>query len=531
MGAAPAATSAEPSPVPPPAAAADRIFARFAAAGSPGCSVVVVSAGQPILRKGYGLANLDDGIPNNPQTVFHVASLSKQFTAWAVLELQDEGKLELDAPVGRYVKKLPEAVGRVTLRQLMGHTSGVRDQWQLLILAGWRLYEDVVRDADVMDLVRRQRTLDFEPGTEFRYSNTGYTLLGQVVQSVSGMSLREFTTRRLFQPLGMNRTFFRDDHREVVPGQARAYVKDDAGRWRESTPDFDTVGATSLVTSVDDMARWAAHLDASVSLEHRMEQGGAPASTARHYGAGWSVSETGGETWVEHAGSDAGFRAHFLRLPDRRWTAVTLCNTDADAETANRQLAESLLGLPPAKPAGEVPKLANPPDWAKYEGVFASVADGRVRRIVIAGGKLREDVDTVQYALHIDDDGRFRNQNLGTNVTIRMEGGRPAELIEETRDGARAVYRAASGWKPKNLSPFEGRYRSDEIDNVFEFRVENGTLVLRARKDIREELEPTIENGFGSGLGHFQFAFDSAGRATGVMLSGERVRGVSFVKQ
>jgi hypothetical protein len=364
--------------------------------------------------------------------------------------------------------------------------------------------------------------------------------LGQAVKAVSGMSLREFTTQRLFGPLGMKHTFFRDDHREVVPGQARAYVRGDTGSWRESVPNFDTVGATSLITSVDDMALWAAHLDASAALEHAMEQGGAStrtlgtdsgASTTRHYGAGWSVSETDGETVVAHSGSDAGYRSHFLRLPRRQWTAVTLCNTDADAEAANRRLANSMLGLTLATPASEVPKLATPSDWTKYQGTFLNQADGRVRRIVIGGGKLREDVDTNQYALQIEGPGRFSNQNLGTHVRVRMDGGRPVELTEESLDGVKTVYRAVSNWQPSDLRAFEGRYLSDEVDNVFEFRVENGTLILRARKDLYEELEPTIENGFNSGLGHFQFAMDAERRITAVRLSGERVRGVAFVKQ
>src|SRR5687768_11256733 len=196
----------------------DALFAQMDGSRTPGCAVAVFQDGEIRYQRGHGMANLDHGIALQPSSVFHVASVSKQFTAAAVTLLAQEGRLSLDDPVRKYLPEVPDFGSPLTIRQLVHHTSGLRDQWQLLELSGWRYSHDLITDADVMSLVRRQKTLDFAPGSKYSYSNTGYTLLAQIVGRVSGRSFREFTTERLFAPLGMSSTHFRDDFTEIVPG-------------------------------------------------------------------------------------------------------------------------------------------------------------------------------------------------------------------------------------------------------------------------------------------------------------------------
>ncbi|MFO0985337.1 MAG: serine hydrolase domain-containing protein, partial [Planctomycetota bacterium] len=198
----------------------DRLFARFDKPDSPGCAIAVVKDGQVVYEHGYGMANLDDGVPITADTVFHVASVSKQFTSFAVALLADQGKLSLDDDVRRYVPEVPDFGAKITLRHLMHHTSGLRDQWSLLMLAGWRL-EDVITESDILDLISHQRELNFPPGERHLYCNTGYTLLAIVVQRVSGRSLRAFAEDEMFEPLGMTSTHFHDDHRMIVKHRAR----------------------------------------------------------------------------------------------------------------------------------------------------------------------------------------------------------------------------------------------------------------------------------------------------------------------
>jgi len=201
----------------------DELFRTMDRPGSPGCALSVIEDGRITYARGYGMADLDHTVPIKPNTVFHVASMSKQFTAASILLLAQEGKLSLDDPVRKYVPELPDFGTPITIGELIHHTSGLRDQWDLLGLAGWRYSLDLITDEDVLSVISRQKDLNFAPGTRHLYSNTGYTLLAQIVKRVSGQSLREFTTERIFSPLGMKNTHFRDDHAEIVKNMAYGY--------------------------------------------------------------------------------------------------------------------------------------------------------------------------------------------------------------------------------------------------------------------------------------------------------------------
>ena len=181
----------------------DQLFSIVDPRTAPGCAVAVIKDGRIVHKKGYGLADLDHDIPITPATVFQVGSIAKQFTATAILLLAQDGKLSLDDEVKKHIAEFPDFGERVTIRHLLHHTSGVRDQLQLLALTGWRYTQDLITDEDVLELVARQKALNFKPGTQHLYSNTGYTLLAQIVKRVSGQSFREFTTKRIFEPLGM----------------------------------------------------------------------------------------------------------------------------------------------------------------------------------------------------------------------------------------------------------------------------------------------------------------------------------------
>ena len=203
--------------------AMDRIFADYALQGSPGAAVAVVQDGQVAFAKGYGLAHLEYNVAITPQTVFHIASISKQFTCFAVCLLKRKGLLDYDDDIRRYLPYIPDFGHTVSIRHLMHHVSGLRDQWELLRLAGWRM-DDVITQEHVRKLVSRQESLNFAPGSEFLYSNTGYTLLAELVAAVSGITFREFCHTEIFAPLGMNSTHFHDDHEEIVPKRAYSYA-------------------------------------------------------------------------------------------------------------------------------------------------------------------------------------------------------------------------------------------------------------------------------------------------------------------
>src|SRR5215207_3317181 len=238
----------------------DRVFATFSPKDGPGCAVAASQGGKTVYEAGYGSANLEADVPVTPASIFHAASVSKQFTATAVMLLAREGKLSLDADIRTYLPELPDYGHRITLRHLLTHTSGIRDQWDLLAVARGRFEENRITEADVLDIVTRQKALNFVPGTEYLYSNSGYTLAAIIVGRVAGKSLRQFADEQIFKPLGMTRTHFHDDYTMIVKGRTSAYAPRRDGQWRVSIPNYDTYGATSLFTTVGDLLKWQENL-------------------------------------------------------------------------------------------------------------------------------------------------------------------------------------------------------------------------------------------------------------------------------
>ena len=203
----------------------DQIFEKWDRSDTPGAAVAVVKDGEIIFKKGYGLANMEYEIAITPNTVFHIASVSKQFTAFAALLLEKDGIISMDDDIRKYIPEVPDFGKTITLRHLATHTSGLRDQWDLLALGGWRL-DDVITTEHVLKLVNKQKGLNFDPGEEFIYCNTGFTLLAEVVARVSGKTFAEFCEERIFQPLQMDRTLFYDDHEKIVPNRSYSYYPD-----------------------------------------------------------------------------------------------------------------------------------------------------------------------------------------------------------------------------------------------------------------------------------------------------------------
>jgi CubicO group peptidase (beta-lactamase class C family) len=260
MAQAAAAAPAQAGPV-DAAAAIDKIFERWDRTGTPGCAVGVSERGRVVHTKGYGMANLEHGIRNWPTTVFESGSVAKQFTAAAIALLAQDGKLSVDDPVRRYVPELPDFGTPILIRHLLTHTSGLRSQWPMLTLAGRPPGEAVHTVAEILELVSHYRELNFKPGEEFLYNNTAFTLLGVIVERVSGTSLRAFSQERLFGPLGMTRTQWREDFTAIVPNRATAYRPMPDGTFRANMPFTNVIGNGGLLTTVGDLLIWNDNLD------------------------------------------------------------------------------------------------------------------------------------------------------------------------------------------------------------------------------------------------------------------------------
>ncbi len=326
----------------------DSIFAEYArpAAPSPGCAVGVSRSGQLVFAKGYGLADLARGTPIAPDTRFYLASITKQFTAMSVVLLAQDGRLSLDDDIRKWVPEVPSFGPVITLHHLLNHTSGLRDYLTLLAVTGWPS-DGTLSEQQFLDLIKRQRALNFPPGEQFLYSNTGYALLAIVVKRASGESLRDFAAERIFRPLGMTHTEVRDDHTSPVPNRALGYQLVGA-TYHVSEPQVDIVGDGGMYSTLADLARWDANFEsgavggkAGVALLQRPTR--LSGSDSIPYALGLTIATYRGLHTLSHSGAYGGYRSTLLRFPDQHTSVFTLCNTASAAPTLAQQVATVFL--------------------------------------------------------------------------------------------------------------------------------------------------------------------------------------------
>ncbi|MEO8448367.1 MAG: serine hydrolase domain-containing protein [Gemmatimonadota bacterium] len=348
------------------AARIDSVFAVYQRPGTPGCAVGVSKAGALEYAKGYGLANVESTTPITPATVFNVGSTSKQFVAFAIALLAAEGKLSLADPVRRFVPEVPDFGTPVTIRQLLNHTSGLRDYASVLSLMGWQ-GGDQYDEGRFLSLIGGQRRLNFTPGTRHLYSNTGYILLATIVSRASGKGWPAFAAERIFRPLQMTKSEVRTDPFALAPDRALAYSPAAGGTWRLDMPNHDIAGSTAVMTTVEDLARWTGNYwrpvvgDEAV-LATMLQRGVLAGGDTIAYAAGLMIGEYRGLALVDHGGATGGYRAQLLRFPTEQVGIAVLCNAgNSNPDGLARQVADRVLEsrLRPARPAAPAVTLSS----------------------------------------------------------------------------------------------------------------------------------------------------------------------------
>ncbi len=313
-------------------AKADRVFAKWDRPDSPGAALSVIRDGEIIYKRGYGIANLEYDIPIAPTTVFDIASVSKQFAGFAIATLLHEGKLSLDDDIRMHLPDVPDFGTKITIRHLVHHTSGLRDWVQALVIAGGEM-DDVISFKHILKMVRRQKELNFEPGTAFLYSNTGYNLLAEIVQKITGDSFREWTDANIFKPLAMTSTHFHDDHEMIVKNRAYSYLSVKDNGFKNAVNNLTALGSSSLYSTVEDLAKWIMNFDnarigGQAVIEQMHQRGVLNNGEQISYAFGLDIGEYRALKTVGHGGSWRGFRSHLLCFPDQKFGIVILCNLD-----------------------------------------------------------------------------------------------------------------------------------------------------------------------------------------------------------
>ena len=520
----------------------DAAFAEYDRPDSPGCAVGVIEDGELVFGKGYGMASLELGVPNTTETVYYVGSVSKQLVAASVTLAARQGHLALDDDIRRHLPEMPDYGTPVTVRHLIHHTSGLRDYLALMWMAGMR-YEDVHPDEEIIALVARQKALNFEPGAEYLYSNSGYFLLAEIVKRATGRSLREFAQETIFGPLGMTHTRFHDDRTEVVPGRAMAYESDDEDGFRLLWYlNFDKVGSGGLLTTVEDLVLWdrlfySDDLAGGGLVEQLLERGVLNDGTELGYAFALEHGKHRGLPTVAHAGAFMGFRAQLLRFPDERVSVVALCNlASADPDRRAREVADVVLEgrFPePEAPSLEeaLPAFVQLSDESlqQYRGGYRDRKDRTVVRIAAEDGQLV--VTGTPSPLRLSPLSETRFRSVGTPSPIELElGSSEADLLLFVDGRLERTFDAVALVEPglEELQAYTGRYVSEELEATYTLVVDEGALSLRRGRLDPIALEATARHEFqAEGL---RLVLDTPGRdgPAGLTAHAGRVRNIRF---
>ncbi len=531
------------SPAPPfDATALDAVFADFAVDGSPGCALAVVSAGEVLYTQGYGLAQLENRVPISPETVFDIGSTSKQFTAALILLLAQEGKLSLDDDIRKHVPEMPDYGVKITIRHLLHHTSGIRDYINLMVLGGFRI-EDHTTAEDALVMIARQKALDFSPGSEHSYSNSGYFLLSVIAERASGKSLKELGQEKLFGPLGMKDTQILDDHTRVISRRATSYEPGETSGFVLSTSAWEQTGDGAVQTTVLDLAKWDANfyqpkvggpeLVAALTEKGRLNDG-----SSLDYARGLVVSEHRGLRLVQHGGSWMGFKAEMMRFPSERRTVITLCNLGSTNPTAlGFRVAEVVLVGKLEPPATEAPPAAVAAglDLAPFAGLWWGETNGAVRRTVVRDHKLfyeRAPGNNSELVATAPGELSMMGAPRPTKVVIAGEpGARRLQVISGGDPPVRFVEVIAPAQGVEKEAALPGRYAAPELDITLTMVLEDGKLSLAPLRGEALKLAPAFHDACLSPGGVLiRLRRNTAGRIDGFWLDMGRARGIEFVK-
>lgn len=514
----------------------DSVFIALDKPTSPGCALGIYNAGEIAYARGYGSANLEHGILITPRTVFDLGSTSKQFTAMSVTLLEQEGKLSLDDDVRRWIPELPAHPTPVTIRQLVHHTSGLRDYLTLMWLRGVN-FDGVTTADDALSLIVRQRETNFEPDSEYLYSNSGYFLLSAIVHRVSGKTLTEFARERIFTPLGMHVTHYHDDHTMIVPNRATGYAPRQSGGFQISMSGFEQVGDGSVMTTVEELAQWDRNFyDGRVGgralLEAMHVPGRLTSGRTLDYASGLVVGEYRGLRTVRHGGSWAGYRAELLRFPEQRTSVAVLCNYSRSGPGRLAQrVADAILGERLSAAAPVTARSTPAPsvgDLARYVGTFRNAATDDIRTISARGDTLFIDYgDGDPSVLRSLGAGRFAVE--GSPWEVRFSS--PASLSEHAPNQLVATFVRFARARPTahDLAVYVGGYYSDELDVRWTIATDSSGLVARIPGGDTLRLAPTVRDTFVGGGVVMKFR-RAGGRVTGALLHSGRVRNIAFAR-
>lgn len=523
----------------------DKLFAPWDKTTSPGASLAIIQNGEIIYARGYGMAKLEDNLIMTPSKVFDIGSVSKQFTAACVAILALQGKLSLDDDVRKYIPELPVYERPITLRHLIHHTSGLRDYNALLSLAGFRPDADCPTVEEALEIICCQKRLNYPPGKEYSYTNTGYFLLGLIVERISGKSLNQFAQENIFRPLGMKNTLFQDNHNQIIKNRASGYSPEGNG-FRLDMSDWDEVGDGNVYTTVEDLYLWD-----QAFYNHRLgrelmdllhTQGVLNNGQKIDYAFGLVIGTYRGLRTVSHGGAWAGFRAHLLRFPEEKFSVICLANLSTfnpgavSLKIADIYLADKFTEeVRKEKPQAIKPFPLAVKALIEKSGNYKEPKFGMWLTISLEKDKLKAEIGRQQFFLTPVSETTFQTWVDDSQVTLefgRDEKGRPMAQLTG-RGGEKYVFIKATpppSLDAAALREYEGFYESDELlGAVYQvFLDKDNRLRIKFRNPPEEALKLMARDEFTADGMNFTFLRQRNKKITGIALSVGRAANIIF---
>jgi len=528
----------------------DKIFGYFSDLNKPGAAIAVVKNQEVIFKKGYGSANLEYGIPISSSTVFNIASVSKQFTVFSILLLEQEGKLSFDDDIRKHIPEVPYFGQTITLRHLAAHTSGMRDQWRLLRLSGWKM-DDVITQEHILNIVSQQKELNFNPGEEYLYCNTGYTLLAEVVARVSGKTFAEFAEENILKPLKMNNSLFYDSYEKIVKNRAYSYYRKSDKSYKRSVLNYVNVGATGLYTTVEDLALWSMNFSThKVGNKNIVDKMNALAvlNNGETFGGAYGqfIKKHKGLNLIEHDGADAGYRSYLGRFPEQDLAVIVFSNlgqanpTYQALKVADLFLKDDIVEekIKKTKSKPKFVKLTNS-QLEKFSGYYWSDKNNYARKIYVKNDTLRYfRSETSEDVLAPVSKTKFKMLNVDVDLFVWFTiNDNKKQMIIQTNDYPPIPFNEFTppNYTSSNLEEFCGEYYSPELNTTYKvITLDNELHIKHYRLGTYTIFKGKTDLFKGSDLKGsnyiFEFERDKNRQITGFNVSDDRIKNIWFKK-
>ncbi|RLD99901.1 MAG: hypothetical protein DRJ13_09355 [Bacteroidetes bacterium] len=536
---------------------ADQLFYAYNEEGVPGGVVGVIKNGEVVFSKAYGLANLSHSIPYEVNTPTNIGSVSKQFTAMAILLLEQQGKLSLDDDVRKHIPELPDLGQVVTIHNMLNHTNGFREVYNLMPMTGWK-GEDMLRREEIIEMLKRQEELQNAPGEGYNYNNSAFILLAEIVERISGQTFPEYMEANVFAPLGMTSSLVRPNPAVIIPGASQGYVRDSLG-YHEAGDLYAAYGAGGIYTTVEDFSKWMGNFSkpllGGIELVNRL----VTVDTLNNgdtmsYALGIGVDEFRGLTSYSHGGADIAHRAFLVYFPEIDAGVVAMSNNaNFNSGDIANEMAELYFGdsMDPeedevGEETGEETTEAEETDSKEvmvpeellqtYAGKYLLAGMGAVLEYEVVDGRLRMSTEG-QPEIYLDplSESEFTYEGVEASVEfLRNDQGEVSGAVH-TQGGQKFELERVPPYEPtvEELQAFTGKFFSKELETFYTLEMRDTTLTLLIRNTKEIELSALKEDNFKGDIyfiGELVFQRDASGQVTGFTAANGRTRGIWFEK-